>query len=166
MPDVRALSDIFSLKSRGSYLQIFSVNHGNLKGGDNYRTHVEGSLRPANLLQQLGPFWLRAMVQQYRHLEQTCDPVQSAEEQPTPPEFSVGSENSSRYLWCKTLEFTDPVGQSGEGGHHQERTQHFLFYHHGDVSDALNGLAQSHLISQDPVDAILPQHLLPQETTG
>lgn len=67
--------------------------------------------------------------------------------------------NASSYVWCEALEFIDPVGQSGERGHHQEGAHHFLFYHHGNVSDALDGLSQSHLISQDSIDAILPQHL-------
>lgn len=67
--------------------------------------------------------------------------------------------NSSSYLRCEALEFADPVGQRGERGHHQEGAHHFLLDHHGDVSDALDGLSQPHLISQDPIDAILPQHL-------
>ena len=69
----------------------------------------------------------------------------------------------STYLWCEALKFIDPVWHSGERGHHQEGAQHFLFYHHGDVSNALDGLSQSHLISQDPVDAVLPQHLTQRE---
>lgn len=67
--------------------------------------------------------------------------------------------NYTSYLWCEALEFTDPIGQSREGGHNQEGAHYFLFYHHGNVSNALDGLSQSHLISQDPIDAILPQHL-------
>lgn len=67
--------------------------------------------------------------------------------------------NTSSYVRCEAFEFVDPVGQSGERGHHQEGAHYFLFYHHGDVSDALDGLSQSHLISQDSIDAVLPQHL-------
>lgn len=66
------------------------------------------------------------------------------------------------YLRRETLELVDPVGQSGERGHHQKGAHHFLFYHHGNVSNALDGFSQSHLISQDPIDAILPQHLTVQ----
>ena len=68
----------------------------------------------------------------------------------------------SSYLWCEALELVDPVGQSGQRGHHQEGAHHFLLYHHGDVSDALDGFPQSHLVSQDPIDAVLPQHLTAQ----
>lgn len=54
-----------------SHLEELSVNHGDLKGGDNDRTHAEGTLRPADLLQQLGPLSLRAMIEQHGHLGQT-----------------------------------------------------------------------------------------------
>ena len=66
------------------------------------------------------------------------------------------------HLWCKALELTDPIGQSGERGHHQKGAHYFFLYHHGNVSNALDGLSQSHLISQDPIDTVLPQHLLGQ----
>lgn len=63
------------------------------------------------------------------------------------------------YLWSEALELIDPVGQSGQGGHHQEGSQHLSLQHHGHMGNALDGLPQTHLICQDPIDTILPQHL-------
>ena len=65
------LSYIKSVYSQRSYLQVFSVYHGNLKGGDNHRTNAKGPLGPADLLKQLGPSRLGTVEKQHRHLAKT-----------------------------------------------------------------------------------------------
>lgn len=92
------------------------------------------------------------MVKQHRHLRQIW-PGSDHTRTRSGPDLVLP------HLWCKTLELIDPVGQSGKRGHYQKGAHHCFLYHHGNVSDALDSLSQSHLIRQDPVDAVLPQHL-------
>lgn len=146
-----------------SHLEELPVNHRDLKGGDDHGTHAEGTLRPADLLQQLGPLSLRTVIEQHCHLGQT----QGSLALTLCPHKSViivfnrgrVSRNMCSHLRCEPLELTDPVGKGGQGGHDQEGAHDFPFHHHSNVGDALDGLSQSHLISQNSIDTIFPQHL-------
>ena len=63
------------------------------------------------------------------------------------------------HIRSEPLELGDPVGDGGERDHHQEWPINLPVQHHGHVPNALDGFPQAHLIRQDPVNAILPQHL-------
>ena len=63
------------------------------------------------------------------------------------------------YCWSEAFEFCNPVRHSGEGGRHQEGTFDSLLYQVGNEGDALQGLSQAHLISEDTVHTIFVQGL-------
>ena len=67
------------------------------------------------------------------------------------------------YSWCELSELAHPVGYGGEWGSNQKRPLHAHLNHVRYHRDALDGLAQSHLIGKDPIHTVLIQHLYIQE---
>jgi hypothetical protein len=63
------------------------------------------------------------------------------------------------YLWSKALELAVPVGDGGEGGTDEEGAGDAHIDHVTQHGHALYSLAQTHLVSQDTVHAVLKQRL-------
>ena len=70
------------------------------------------------------------------------------------------------YSWCKLRQFVQPVIDERWRRNHKHRllTLTDIRQHRYDESDALQGFAESHVISQDSAEFILGQQLEPTET--
>lgn len=61
------------------------------------------------------------------------------------------------YSWSEFLELGHPVGDSGERHANEEGARNPQIHQMRHKSYALDGLSQTHFISQDPINAILKQ---------
>lgn len=65
-------------------------------------------------------------------------------------------------LWCKSLQLCDPVRNSRQWCTDEKRSFNAIRHKMTDQSYTLDGLAKTHLISQNSINSILIQHLSTQ----